>query len=1209
LRDILTVIAGLVILVLAAALVVPPLIEWEAYRGTIDRAIAQATGTAAHTNGRIEVRLLPSPRVRFDAIRIGGATPQEATLDARFVKAELALSPLLTGDVRFTQARIGRAEIRVPTGRTGDWRVPADLLNWTKRPWAFDDVAVAQLFLTTQGPATGRTDQIYLETVRLQGQSLAGPWRVEGLAGTVPFRLATGELAADRSIVLKLSGGGDLHPRFDIDGRLTLAEGLNGTFIPDLTGNARLVFGPPAQAATAGLPLPVSVQSPFRTDGRSVELEQVTVEAGEGGASLRLTGSARADFEAPRIAVKLEGRRLDLDSFFLSPVGQAIAERARTWSPPPGSVPVDLDLSLASLLVAQEELANLSLRASFDKGRVRLGALEIAAPGQTQIVLSGEAGLTTEGGASGRIAITSANSDRLGRFVGKIGLGFLGGVLDGRAVEASADLALANPVASLRNLRLKLGDLIVTGNLRYTAGEAGARPRVDAQIGAQGLDLAQLPTLTGLFDSARSVDLGLALDARGVRQGAQPGVGRIAARIVSDGPALRVDTLEIADLAGANARVSGQIAPDGSGRITGRLVAKRAAPLVDLLGAVWVGGVAKLTPYFLREGDLDLQVTAERAAQQGESGLRLATTARGTWAGGPFSAEAVTAGGLTQTLSVELSTQNTGRWVDRPDAPPLRRPSSLSLKGVRVQAGPLSVTATGEIGGVKVATTRPFSLATGDDVVDAGEATLSADDVTPFLVLLGDGAGVSPPVPLQLRVTLGRDRNQSRFAVSGRVAGEGVEASVIAGSRSDVTGTLAVDRLSLPWLANALALGTPFDPKAASVWSPARFGQTRRLLEGGQVEVTARRLDLGRGERGEGAKLLLVLTPEGVALRDVDMRIAGGRLTGQVTAARQGSLGSVVGELALRDAALPDLIGASPFAGKLTGRLRFGGSGESPAALIANLAGSGDLRFQDLVVPNADAGAVDRGLRRVLAEADPLAVGRLQAVLADELKKGQLRVAAASATATLVGGVLRVSPLGLEAEAGVWQGAATLDWKTMAFDARGTLSARARPAAWTGSAPFIVLGLRGPLSAPALEIDVGPLTNGVAAIVLQRELEKVEAFEADANERNRVTQRRDMERARRLAAEESARRAAAEDAARKAADEAARRAAEDQAREARRLEQQAAEDAARRAREQADAERDRAREAAGPQGGDTLPALPPPVQIGPAPAVQPSTGG
>jgi hypothetical protein len=42
-----------------------------------------------------------------------------------------------------------------------------------------------------------------------------------------------------------------------------------------------------------------------------------------------------------------------------------------------------------------------------------------------------------------------------------------------------------------------------------------------------------------------------------------------------------VETLDIADLAGASARVSGRIAPDGSGRIAGRVTAQRAAPLVD----------------------------------------------------------------------------------------------------------------------------------------------------------------------------------------------------------------------------------------------------------------------------------------------------------------------------------------------------------------------------------------------------------------------------------------------------------------------------------------------------------------------------------------------------------------------------------------------------------------------------------------------------
>ena len=51
-------------------------------------------------------------------------------------------------------------------------------------------------------------------------------------------------------------------------------------------------------------------------------------------------------------------------------------------------------------------------------------------------------------------------------------------------------------------------------------------------------------------------------------------------------------------------------------------------------------------------------------------------------------------------------------------------------------------------------TNRPFALSAGDDVVDSGEAEISASDVTPFLVLLGDGAGVTPPVPVCALVRL-----------------------------------------------------------------------------------------------------------------------------------------------------------------------------------------------------------------------------------------------------------------------------------------------------------------------------------------------------------------------------------------------------------------------------------------------------------------------
>jgi hypothetical protein len=137
-----------------------------------------------------------------------------------------------------------------------------------------------------------------------------------------------------------------------------------------------------------------------------------------------------------------------------------------------------------------------------------------------------------------------------------------------------------------------------------------------------------------------------------------------------------------------------------------------------------------------------------------------------------------------------------------------------------------------------------------------------------------------------------------------------------------------------------------------------------------------------------------------------------------------------------------------------------------------------------------------------------------------------------SAPATLVGGALRMSPVVADAGPAVWQGAVSFDAKTLSLEARGTLTTKTAPNGWTGGAPYVALTWRGPVAAPAREVDAGPLVNGVAAVVLQRELEKVEAFEADANERARQNQRRDMDRLRR-ATEEAARRAA-EDAARHA---------------------------------------------------------------------------
>ena len=225
--------------------------------------------------------------------------------------------------------------------------------------------------------------------------------------------------------------------------------------------------------------------------------------------------------------------------------------------------------------------------------------------------------------------------------------------------------------------------------------------------------------------------------------------------------------------------------------------------------------------------------------------------------------------------------------------------------------------------------------------------------------------------------------------------------------------------------------------------------------------------------------------------------------------------------------------------------------------------------------------ALVRALPRALADNDPLAARRLEAILGEELGKGPLRAAAVAGPATMVGGTLRMSPFGADPGPGIWQGAVALDLRTLSLDARGTLTSRTSPKGWTGSPPYVGLSWRGPMASPAREIDVGPLTNGLASIVLQRELERIEAFEMEANERARLNGRRGMEQMRerdRLAAEEAARQArireeqAAAEAARQArlreeAERLARLEAERQARIREEAERQA------RLREQREAER------------------------------------
>ncbi len=1119
-RDLLTFLAGLVILVLVAALAVPPFVDWRAQRDYVDAAISKAAGLPVATEGALEVRLLPSPRLRIERMRIGNPAGDDASLLAHFVRAEIALPPLLSGEIRFLDSRVGRLEAKLPTGTGGDWRIPRALLaaDALQHAFVFENLSVLQLFVTMVEPGTGRTDQIYAEGVRVEAQSLAGPWRIEGQADGTPFTLLTGALDPDGQTAVKLNLAGEKRPRIALDGRLVFQPEPDGANLrPVFEGTARIAAGP-----EAGAPVPVVATSQVRSAGRAVDLDAVVIEAGEGTGAARLTGSGRISIDERRAVVALEGRRVDLDALLRQ---GAAAPSAAARLP----VAVDGTLKLDSAALGGEELTGLQARFALDGTRLAIPSLDVTVPGGTAVTASGTADLVPNGAIDGRVALKTRAADRFVAWLGRLGFGAVpSGMLDGRAAEASADIVVAAPVASLRNLRIQVGDGIATGLLRYTAAEPSGRPRLDAQLAVQNLDLTAAPSIRGAFDAAGAFDLGLILDARNVGYGTAERGGRIAARIRSDGLALAVDRLEIVDLAGANASLSGQLEPGGGGRIAGRLTARRAAPLVDLVGRPWLGPIVDLVPAFVREGDLDLEVTASRTGAGA-----LTTRLSGTASGGSLAGEVATENGRTLSLSADLGTPRAGTWFGRPADPALARPARMALRGTRPAGGALALSLDGEVAGLRIATRTPFGLTPEEDGITSGEAAVVAADAAPLLAAAGFGAVGA--VPVDLAVTIARDLDLTRIKAAGRIAGTAAEMDLRAAGRAAITGSASLGRVSLPGLAAFLVV-PPGGPEGTD-----RFAAPPPIPVGGSIAVSAATLDLGRGLAGGAARFDLATVPDGIAVRGLEATLFGGRVEGAVTLTRQGGLASLIGEGSLAGASLPAVAGP-PFAGGTLGvQLRFGSSGETASGLMGNLGGAGTVAIDGLSVAGADAGAGRRAAARALQGDDPLAQPRLLTLVSDELGRAPfVATATVAGPGSLVGGVLRIAPLAASDASGSWQGAASIDLRTASLDIRGALTARESPRTWSGAPPTIGLGWLGPVGWPNRVVDVGPLANGLASVVLTRELERIEVFELDAAERARINGRQEMDRARKAAAEEAIRqarlKAEAEERARRAAD-------------------------------------------------------------------------
>ncbi|MGV6871223.1 AsmA family protein [Pseudochelatococcus sp. B33] len=1143
-RDLFSVVAVLLVAVLCAALAVPYFVDWQYRRADVEAALGRAFGVDIHTEGAITVRLLPTPRLELERITVGGEAP---FLTAEGLNVALEAPPLMSGRIEVTSARLVRPELRIALDEHGALRLPAQV----GAPLSgIESAGVARLeveqgTIRIMGAAEGAAAEHVIGPVNATASApaLLGPWRVDGHYGPYTVYAATGTPSADGRLRLKLrASDADIGAQADFDGHLQPGDR------PGVAG--RLALSLPLPRPAGADPDRLTATADIASEGWRFAASNLEIRSGEGAGAVVLNGEGAFDAGVlrdgglPRVALDLDSRRIDIRPFVAAWTqgDDALSGAAERLL---GGLPVDLSLAVGSVAYAGEEFgpASAVLRTELRPAgmSVSLPRVDLALPGGGRLEVvdgtfgSGSGFVGTVGFTAGDVgrlanavkdaAANAATVDELGlmmRFSQTLRY-WPGLVLRGHVEVSPAGVAV-------RALDVSAGESALSGDLLYTHAAEGGRARADARLALQGVDLAALPKLdpTAVIDSG--VDLDIELEARRLRFGTVPASDgrRMAARFSTSADGVTIERFELKDPDGARLAASGHIGEEG-GRIAATMEAENPAALLafyrPFLPARWGEAFERAAPAI---GPLNLEATVARPG----AGSPLVAVVKGRAARTDVEGRIVSdpGGDAGDRAVIDLR-------LASPDAGGLLRQLGLAEHGgppPAAMAGELAIAARG----------NSFAQLDGRASLSAGTSRLTLDgrwrtDASgaslsgPLQLETGDAGALAALLRRPLPATEGPVAASLGGALQWRPDALAVEnlkgtvaGSPVAGRLSlagdGLQGEIALEQLALADVL-ALWLGPGARPQAGQIWSSQRLGTAAPTLTG-SLGLKARHLAVTSALALTDASLRVDVSPEALTVAVADTGVeGGGRAQGEIVLQRLGAQVNLRGSVALRQVALQTALQrALPaltqerIAGEAAGQLEFGASAESVAGLVGNLAGGGELRITGSAVPRFDASALERTLV-ALVDSATVDVDTMQvaAHLAEELDKGAWPIGELAAPLTLASGTLRFGPLALEAGGARAGLSGSFDLTGLTLDARAHLSGVAVPEGWSGASPQAVVVWRGPLDALERRVEAGSVANGLAAIGLTRELDRIERMEAEARERVEKARREREERARR----------------------------------------------------------------------------------------------
>ena len=557
LREILTIIAALLVAALTAALAIPPLVDWDAQRARIAARLSDTLEGKVDVAGPVSLRLLPAPRLTVGALTL--ARPG-LSLRSRAAAFELSPAALLRGKFDFTDISLEGPDVALapadfaPSTVDGA-RVGVDRLN----------VRDATLHIAGANPLT-------LDHVDATGSldTLAGPFRASGVWRDRAFSFSTSAIegrklrvkfAIDAPVAAAIHG--------ESEGEIAFADGA-----PAFTGKAVVTH----VAREADIPWRASFV--LRADAGGAHAEDMQAQIGDDDHALTATGAADLPADGA-LAISLSARNLDLDRF-----------RAGLFAPARGpDVPVAFTLKAESATLGGETLTAPQLALRMAPGAVAQVELDAGLPGRVHLHYAGALDLAARA-IDGDARFDLRDPRTFARWIEPVAP--QAARLVGAAVFAQTSVAAhvradAN-AASISALDATLDRTRIGGAVDWSAPREGVRAKISANLTSPALDIDGLPQLDafGALDPS-GVDVALVLDAQAIKVArvgkTSANAGRIRLRLSRDADSLSLDELSIEDLGGASLTGAGRFGARGGG-VDLKLDAERLGDLATLVARV-----------------------------------------------------------------------------------------------------------------------------------------------------------------------------------------------------------------------------------------------------------------------------------------------------------------------------------------------------------------------------------------------------------------------------------------------------------------------------------------------------------------------------------------------------------------------------------------------------------------------------------------------